>query len=221
MQRSADVHHRTFAQLKPGVSPAQAKAATAVIGRALHLDDPRNGLGAETAIKGIVFDEYASPGLLIGTALVSLSVLVFLIACANLTNLLLARNRTRTVEVAIRLATGAGRSRIFRLLFVETALVTAIGAVGAVAITFGGTALMARVPTAAARTASRSLLIPPQTCTSSSTRFSSPCPRRSPSAWCRRSVRHGRSRCTCWRRPPQAAIRAEGPACAARSSRRR
>lgn len=54
--------------------------------------------------------------------------LVLLVACANIASLLLARALTRREELSLRLALGASRGRITRLLFVESLLVTSAGA---------------------------------------------------------------------------------------------
>ena len=70
---------------------------------------------------------------------------VFLIACANVAHLFLARASARRGEVAIRAAIGAGRWRLARQFFVESALIAAAGAVAGLVVARWSLATIVRI----------------------------------------------------------------------------
>ena len=88
---------------------------------------------------------YADPlNLLLG-----LAGLVLLIACGNLTNLMLARGSSRAREMAVRLAMGASRARLVRQLLAESLLISVIGTcVGVVIARWLANSLVAFLSTA-------------------------------------------------------------------------
>jgi predicted permease len=86
--------------------------------------------------------------------LMALVALLLVIACASVANLLLARGVARRKEIAIRLAIGANRARVFRQLVTEALVLTLSGAAaGLLLASWTGNALVASMRTSASRLA--------------------------------------------------------------------
>jgi len=68
--------------------------------------------------------------------------LVLVIGTLNLANLLLVRSTTRAREIAVRLALGAGRARVIRVVLAEAFVLSAIGGAGGLALTYLAVAVM-------------------------------------------------------------------------------
>ena len=133
-------------RLKPGVSAAQATADLDRIEQALakqHPDKMEGYAVAAVPLLTSLVDAVRRPLLILFGAVAC----VLLIACVNVSNLLLARATTRTGEIAVRAALGAGRRRLVRQLLAESIVLSlAGGAAGLLIGSWGVRALMLVAP---------------------------------------------------------------------------
>jgi len=130
----------------PGASEAQVRTEIETIVSRLGLKDARTGQPERV----LVFSETESMldhGGKLSLLIMLVVGLVLLVACANVSSMLLARNEERRREIAVRLALGAGRRRLMRQLLVESLVLATLGASCGVLLTaWARGALLAVLP---------------------------------------------------------------------------
>jgi predicted permease len=135
---------QVIGRLKPGVSLAQAKAAIDVEFQQM-MQAETAGMSAHDKQKFMTQSLPVAGGSRGGSTLrgdfgkpleilMAVVGLILLIACANIANILLARGASRQKEIAVRVALGAGGTRLVRQMLTESVLLAAIG--GAVGLLF-------------------------------------------------------------------------------------
>jgi putative ABC transport system permease protein len=133
-------------RLRPGVTAKQASEDVNAIEQRIAVRFPDKLEGYSAAVVPLLdsmVDSVQRPLLILFGAVA----FVLLIACVNVSNLLLARATTRTGEIAVRAALGAGRWRLVRQLLAESvALSLAGGAAGLLLASWGVRALMTVAP---------------------------------------------------------------------------
>jgi predicted permease len=129
---------RPIGRLKPGATLARAQEEVEAVAakiRSEHAVSKGSGFYARLEPMHATLVADVQPALL---ALMGAVIFLLLIACANVANLLLVRASLREPELAIRAALGAGRWRVVRQMLAEAILLTAMGALGGVALAWAG-----------------------------------------------------------------------------------
>src|SRR5260221_8229824 len=132
----------TFGRLRDGVTLEQARREADTVAANLAVAFPGSDHGRRAYVREL--RDWAIPKdvtLIIWTMMGAVT-MVLLIACFNVANLMLARASSRSREMSIRTALGAGRGRILRQLLTESVLVALVSVPLGMACAYGGLKLI-------------------------------------------------------------------------------
>ncbi len=142
------VHRMTelFGRLEPGVDLDRARADLRAVHAGIVKEHPEAyQTQADFRIDAVnLRDQIISPARTILLVLLAASALVFIVACSNVANLILARSVRREGELSIRAALGAGTAALRRTLLAESLLLCGVGALLAIVIARPMVAVLAR-----------------------------------------------------------------------------
>jgi predicted permease len=124
-----------FMRLKPGTSIERARSEMAGVMAGVARDFPASAKARVYVVRPLVESIVGELGPILVVVL-SATALLLLLACVNVTNLLLARGAARAREMAVRVALGASRGRIVRQLLTESILLASAGAIFGVAAAY-------------------------------------------------------------------------------------
>jgi putative ABC transport system permease protein len=127
--------YQVIGELKPGVTIEQARAEIEAIHDRWQREHP-TPRGASKALAIPLRDKVVGASRQALTLLLSASIVVLLIACANVANLLLARSSERRKEIALRMSVGSGPLRVIRQLLAESLGYAILGGVGGVVFAY-------------------------------------------------------------------------------------
>ncbi|MGP0070600.1 MAG: ABC transporter permease [Bryobacteraceae bacterium] len=127
-------------RLKPGVSMAQAQAELTAFAHNLQRTYPDTNKNQEMVIRTELETRIDQDPIdaALSAMLLMLSAAVLLVACINVASLLTSRAPARAKEMALRLAVGAGRTRLIRQLITESLLVALAGGVLGIGVGYLG-----------------------------------------------------------------------------------
>jgi macrolide transport system ATP-binding/permease protein len=132
------------ARLKPGTSLRHARNELALVARDFEREYPKLNRDRGATVR-TMFEMRTQDNDInwkFGVIFTGLAIAVLLVACTNVAGILLSRARTRTREIAVRLAMGAGRFRLIRLLLTESLVLSLLGGLGGIAVGYAGIRFM-------------------------------------------------------------------------------
>ena len=142
-ERGASWLH-VIGRLRPDASPGRAQSVLSTI--ASHLEAQHAATNRDRIViashGGALSPSGRAEVVPLAVLLMTVTMLVLVIACANVANLLLARGAGRSLELGIRVAIGATRRRLLRQLLVESLVLSVAGAVAGLLLSFWGTDLL-------------------------------------------------------------------------------
>ncbi len=142
--RGVNHNFEGFMRSKPGVSIDRVKSEMEGVMASVARDFPDSAKARVYIVRPLVESIVGELGPILVVVLSATAVLL-LLACVNVTNLLLARGATRSREIAVRVAIGAGRGRIVRQLLTESMLLATAGAVVGVLAAYAFVRLLLRM----------------------------------------------------------------------------
>jgi predicted permease len=139
-----------MARLKPGINLKQAQTSLNVVAQRLAEQHPDTDKGItirafpEQLARPEPDPDNTLPS--VAAAFMALAALVLLVACFNVTNVLLVRATARQREMAIRAALGAGRVRLVRQYLTESLLLAFLGAGGGMLLSYWAMRFLSSIP---------------------------------------------------------------------------
>src|SRR6185503_17474147 len=134
-----DVNHGNegYMRIKHGANIDRVKGEMATVIAGVARDFPGSALNRAYVTRSLVESIVGDLGPIL-IIVMSATGLLLLLACVNVTNLLLARGAARAREMAVRVSLGAGSGRIVRQLLTESMVLAAAGSILGIAVAYGG-----------------------------------------------------------------------------------
>jgi putative ABC transport system permease protein len=127
---------QVIGRMKPGVTTADAQAETTVLMRRIAERNPNTNQERSARIISLVLDVRSDIGVWFNGMCFALSLFVLGLCCVNITTIQLARGWARQKELTLRAAIGASRWKIMRQLLTESILLSLVGGIPALIISY-------------------------------------------------------------------------------------